>query len=239
MRVAFRLMIALVSLFLVGNVTLAASATPPAQALSKGPAAPHDPSRPDPAWSGCLTDNRIASSFTFPPPPLIPEDYFQNDWRLGPRDIVSRGPLGSLLAGYHRTDGLSPRGFLECYWNYSIQGWWFPNNDGFVLDANGVPVKSTGTLQPGQKVDLFGTGTGHFLAPAGTSYAERALPPSNLNTLDNRFPFGYHLYEVVQPITVEVGPIRPWFGQPGLGLQYRVTQRVSELVAAGALKELN
>ena len=242
MRAAHRLMIGLVSLLLMFGVTafVAASVNSnPVQATSYGPPDKGGPGYPPMDLAGCQTANRVASSFTFPPPPLIPQDYFEHDWRLGPGEIVSRSPLGSLFENYRRTADLGSQEFLDCYWNSAIQGWWFPNNNGFQLDANGVPISTAGTLQPGQKVDLFGTGTGHFLAPAGTPFAARALPASSANTLDNRFPYGYHLYEVVQPIAVTQGPIRPWFGQPGLGLQYLLAQRVSDLVAAGFLKELN
>ncbi|WP_371350588.1 TNT domain-containing protein [Streptomyces malaysiensis] len=100
-------------------------------------------------------------------------------------------------------------------------------------------LHTTVRLKVGQKVDLFGSGFGHFLAPAGTPYAERALPPSNLNTLDPAYPNGYHLYEVTQSFLVEAGPIRSWFGQPGFGLQYLTGPSIPQLVAAGNLRPLN
>jgi hypothetical protein len=187
----------------------------------------------------CPTEHRAPPSITTPPTPHYPQGYFLDDWRLGPKYLPPNPPIGPLLRNYERTDRLTPQDFLSCYWNDRIHGWWFPDNNGFLLDDNGQPIKVTQQLRPGQLVDLFGSGFGRFLAPAGTPYAERALPPSNLDTFDNAFPFGYHLYEVVQPITVEAGPIRPWFGQPGLGLQYNTSEPISQLVANGSLKTLN
>lgn len=35
-----------------------------------------------------------------------------------------------------------------------------------------------------------------------------------------RYPYNYHVYRVLQPITVLAGPIAPWFGQKGQGVQY-------------------
>lgn len=35
-----------------------------------------------------------------------------------------------------------------------------------------------------------------------------------------RYPYNYHVYRVLQPITVLAGPIAPWFGQRGQGVQY-------------------
>lgn len=170
------------------------------------------------------------------------ERYYLDDWRLGPKYLPQSGAIGAMLRGYQRTDHTSAYWFLGCYWQTDPttgkSGWWYPDHQGFVLE-NGKPVERTVTLRKGQLVDLFGSGLGNFLAPAGTPYAKRALPPSNLDTYVSRYPFSYHLYRVDQPFTVEAGPIRPWFGQPGLGLQYVTTDTIPTLVSAHKLKELN
>ncbi|MEU9793282.1 TNT domain-containing protein [Streptomyces sparsogenes] len=194
---------------------------------------PHGPDGREPV--PCPTTDRVGAHNT-PPPPW--QRYFQNDWRLGPAQLPRTGPIGRMLKGYERLDHMSSAEFLACYWDDDTSGWWYPSPDGWVL-INGTPLHVTVTLQPGQKVDLFGSGFGHFLAPAGTPFAERALPPSNLNTLDPAYPFGYHLYEVTQPIVVEAGPARPWFGQPGLGLQYLTGPSIPQLVTDGKLRPLN
>ncbi|WP_431772063.1 TNT domain-containing protein [Streptomyces cucumeris] len=171
--------------------------------------------------------------------PANPQQYYEGDWRLGPRYLPRTGPIGRMLEGYQRLDGYrTSAAFLNCYWNETTNGWWYPYPDGWTL-LSGEPLKTTISLRTGQKVDLFGSGFGHFLAPAGTPYTERALPPSNLNTLDPNYPFGYHLYKVTKPFVVEAGPIRSWFGQPGGGLQYLTGPTVAQLVAAGNLTALN
>ncbi|MGR3936726.1 TNT domain-containing protein [Streptomyces sp. BRA346] len=184
----------------------------------------------------CPTTDRTGGTNSAPTQPF--QRYYQGDWRLGPAELPRRGAIGRMVQGYERLDGLSASAFLTCYWNEQTGGWWYPYPDGWVL-LNGVPLKSTITLKVGQKVDLFGSGFGHFLAPAGTPYAERALPPSNLNTYDPAYPYGYHLYEVTKPFLVDAGPIRPWFGQPGFGLQYLTGPSIPQLVAAGNLRPLN
>ncbi|MGW1157413.1 TNT domain-containing protein [Streptomyces sp. NPDC002513] len=186
----------------------------------------------------CPTQDRDRGK-NIAPPPLQP--YYLDDWRLGPAQLPTSGPLGAMLRGYHRTDATSAYWFLGCYWQTNPQtglsGWWYPDDNGFVL-KDGKPVERPLTLRKGQLVDLFGSGLGHFLAPAGTPYARRAIPPGNLDTFDPSHPYGYHLYRVLEPITVEAGPIRPWFGQPGLGLQYVTTPSIPDLVASQQLEEL-
>ncbi|QMU78290.1 TNT domain-containing protein [Streptacidiphilus sp. PB12-B1b] len=105
--------------------------------------------------------------------------------------------------------------------------------------AETVAGRAARTLRSGQLVDLFGSGRGNFLAPAGTPYAKRAIPPSNLEAHDAAYPVSYHLHRVITPFTVEAGPIRPWFGQPGLGLQYMTSTRIPDLVASKLLQTLN
>lgn len=188
----------------------------------------------------CPTKYRTRGTNSAPSPPL--QRYFHGDWRLGPAHLPRKGPIGEMLRGYNRLgDTSSAYWFLGCYWQTDPttekSGWWYPAQDGFVL-KDGRPVKRKVTLREGQLVDLFGSGRGNFLAPAGTPYAKRAIPPSNLDTYDKAHPFSYHLYRVTEPFTVDAGPIRPWFGQPGLGLQYVTKDSIPDLITADKLKEL-
>lgn len=185
----------------------------------------------------CPRTDRIGGTNTAPNP--AHERYYKGDWRLGPAQLPRRGAIGRMLEGYERLDHFSSAAaFLRCYWDEETGGWWYPYPDGWTL-LNGAPLHTTISLKVGQRVDLFGSGFGHFLAPAGTPYAERALPPSNLDTYDPAYPNGYHLYEVTRPFLVEAGPIRPWFGQPGYGIQYLTGPSIPQLVAAGNLRPLN
>ncbi|MBV2356001.1 TNT domain-containing protein [Streptomyces sp. J2-1] len=187
----------------------------------------------------CPVTHRAASTTTAPPTGL--EAYYGDDWRLGPSTLPSSGPVARMLRGYSPQDGTSRYWFLGCYWQTDQQnksGWWYPDNNGFVL-RDGRPVQSDKTLQVGTLVDLFGSGRGNFLAPAGTPYAQRAIPPTNLDAYNTTSPaYNYHLYRVTKSFTVQAGPIRPWFGQPGLGQQYLTTPAVPALVSAGNLEEI-
>jgi hypothetical protein len=188
----------------------------------------------------CPARHRTASQ-TKVPDPL--EQYYHGDWRLGPSYLPKSGRIGRMLRGYRPQDSTSRTWFLGCYWQANPQpgaGWWFPDNNGFLLH-HGRPVERPLRLHRGQLVDLFGSGTGHFLAPAGTPYAKRALPPSNLDEYAAAAPpLSYHLYRVRRPFTVQAGPIRPWFGQPGLGLQYYTGNKaIPDLTGDGHLRALN
>jgi len=177
------------------------------------------------------------------------ESYYLGDWRFGPAELPTGGPVGRQLVGYDRFGGMTPQQFLDIYWDDEGGSWRYPENDGYLTGTDGEPIKGAVTLEPGQFIDRFGGESGRFLSPAGVSYANRALPPSNLNTRDSQYPNNYHLYEVISPFTVDAGPISPWFAQPGGGLQYVLNPDhlpaagteldVAWLVEHGFLKRLN
>ncbi|WP_167359227.1 TNT domain-containing protein [Burkholderia diffusa] len=79
-------------------------------------------------------------------------------------------------------------------------------------------------------MDRYGYEGGTYVSPAGTPYGARALPPGS-----NEKP--YNVYEVAKPIeNVAEGRIAPWFGELGLGTQYKLPKSVGDLVASGHLK---
>ncbi|KAL9598538.1 MAG: hypothetical protein Q9219_004440 [cf. Caloplaca sp. 3 TL-2023] len=80
------------------------------------------------------------------------------------------------------------------------------------------------TLEPGTRVDRFGSEYGSYISAADAPYSQRSLPPSNLDTpIDtSSYPYNYHVYTVRRRIEVVGGPIAPWFGQPGLGTQFYI-----------------
>jgi hypothetical protein len=167
------------------------------------------------------------SSFAPPNPEIVP--YLFGDPRLGPRYLPRHGPIGRMLAGYRRFDATGPNAFLDCFWKTApYMNWRYPKDNGFLV-IHGKPVERTVTLLPGQEIDLFGNPGnpahpdmnkgGHFLSPADTSYEDRALPPTNLDTYAASAPFNYYLYIVLKKFSVLAGPIAPWFDQPGGGIQ--------------------
>ncbi|MFD9500058.1 TNT domain-containing protein [Streptomyces sp. NPDC060035] len=150
---------------------------------------------------------------------------FRGDARMGPKWLPNRdqAPVGPLLKGYKRTGSLSPSAFLKKYWEGPADtgSWKYPPNDGFA-EVNGETDKQPAKLRPGQRLDRFGSEYGSYLAPAGDAYAERALPPQNLNTRDAAVPCDYRVYKVAKPFRVWQGSIAPWFEQPGGGQQIKL-----------------
>lgn len=84
---------------------------------------------------------------------------------------------------------------------------------------------------------------GVFISAAVAPYSQRALPPSNLDTNPSspEFPYNYHIYRVLKPLSVVGGPIAPWFGQPGLGAQFFTGEvgNIMALIDGGYLKREN
>lgn len=147
---------------------------------------------------------------------------------LGPQALPGTAPVAPLLLDYSRFGALSEHEFVSLYRDAS--GWIYPPDDGF-LRVGGRPVRYEQELWPGEQVDRFGYPGGAYLAPAGTPFFRRALPPQSLTTPTGTPESNYHLYCVLRPFDVQAGPIAPWFAQPGLGLQFRLDARY--LPAAG------
>ncbi|MFW0795291.1 TNT domain-containing protein [Gordonia sp. CPCC 205515] len=148
-----------------------------------------------------------------------------NNKMLGPQTLATAPPVGPQLVGYNRFAGLPPVKFLS---KYAPGGSWdWPPKDGYVLKPDGQPDKSVVTLAPGSKrIDRYGPAFGRFLAPEGTAYAKRALPPENLVDTANPAKCNYHVYSVKKSFKVYTGPIAEAFGQPGGGIQYQVDQQL-------------
>lgn len=147
--------------------------------------------------------------------------FYQNDPRLGPRDLPDSGPVGDELAGYHRTGYLTTTQFLDDYYSAATGSYIYPPELGYALDVNGKPIKFTMQLVPGQAIDRFGSEAGGFLAPEGTPYAQRALPPMSLDNTASA-SCNYHDYRVLRQFNVTAGPIASWFAQSGGGFQFQL-----------------
>ncbi|HKN02851.1 MAG TPA: PAAR-like domain-containing protein [Buttiauxella sp.] len=138
---------------------------------------------------------------------------------------ISADPIG--LAG-----GVNPYGYVHnpLSWvdplglsNLPVTYW--PPNDG----AHG-PITKT-TLEPGTTIDRYGLPRGKYTSPYGTPYSMRALPPGT-----DSGP--YSVYKVVKPIpNVAESKIAPWFGESGMGTQYKFEDSVQSYLDSGHLEK--
>lgn len=175
------------------------------------------------------------------------DDYFDGNYRLGPKSLAKTGEAGKELAGYSRFGGLTEKAFMARYWDAKAGSWNWPPASGFVTAPDGSQLEYKITLQPGTLLDRYGSVYGQFVSPAGTPFAERALPPASLDTVQPAYQgkvpppvnCNYHEYRVDKPVAVEAGPTAPWFGQPGYGMQYQLTSgaTVGSLLNDGSLSE--
>lgn len=171
---------------------------------------------------------------------------YHGDKRLGPKRLPTRGVVAKLLRGWERLAGMSSRRYLQTYYDDAAKSWRYPPQGGYALTPLGVPIISQVTLIQGQLVDRFGSEGGSYLAPDGTPYAARGIPPESLNPFPGGQPCNYSRYRVVKPFPVDAGPIAPALGQSGFGMQYvldttlfpGVTERVNVayLLANGYLE---
>ncbi|KAJ6083361.1 hypothetical protein N7467_007496 [Penicillium canescens] len=164
------------------------------------------------------------------------------DPRLGPKVFPKYFPLANELQTYSRFGDLCPYEFLE-KWTLNASDpkayWIYPGDSGFTINTESLPIQGNMTLPVGQKLDRFGSEYGNFMAPLGAPYIERSLPPSNLFAPEkSSFPYNYHVYEVTKQFEALVGPIAPWFEQPGFGSQLMVPMKVLDLIDQGFLKRL-
>ncbi|WP_369344762.1 TNT domain-containing protein [Demequina maris] len=83
-------------------------------------------------------------------------------------------------------------------------------------------------LQPGTRLDRYGSNRGSFVSPAGTPFENRGL-------LSSRASDPYSLFTVQKPITVRGGIAAPWMDSPGGGVQYLLPRSVQELLEGGFL----
>lgn len=168
------------------------------------------------------------------------DTYVCGDPRLGPVQTPKKFPLSNELRTYERFGSLCPAEFL-LKWTESLAAgasYKYPSSDGFVVADDGNTLRGNTTLPVGQKLDRFGSEHGSFLAPLGASYIERSLPPTNLDTSDGDYPLNYYVYQVTKSFVVGLGPIAPWFEQPGMGTQFLAYSSVQELLKGGFLRRL-
>ena len=111
------------------------------------------------------------------------------------------------------------------YYNQKTGAINWPKNDGFAS----TPIDEV--LQPGTRIDRYGSDFGSFTSPEGIPYEMRAVAPGT-----DLKP--YSVFEVVEPINVKAGEIAPWFDEPGGGIQYLLPDTVDKLLDAGILRRI-
>ncbi|KAF5855568.1 hypothetical protein ETB97_008978 [Aspergillus alliaceus] len=140
---------------------------------------------------------------------------------LGPKLLTAaEDPEWSeMFNGYSPLGSYCPKAFLDKYVP-SGKKYEYPDKDGALLDSAGVPVTTEYTLHEGYELDRFGTRYGGYLAPKDTPFSWRSIPPSNLNKYPDSPEYNYWVWRVKETFNITGGPIAPWFGQPGYGLQF-------------------
>ncbi|KAF9959367.1 hypothetical protein BGZ72_009829 [Mortierella alpina] len=160
--------------------------------------------------------------------------YLCGDARLGPKRLPKLFPLDDITHPYDRFGGQCPAAFLKEWTDPNTGYYKYPPQGGFQLDTNNQPIQGNITLHAGALLDRFGSEWGSYLAPADAPYPQRALPPSNLDTPQDRdknnYPNNYHVYRVLTDFVVLSGPIAPWFGQAGQGVQYLTPSNIKTLI---------
>jgi hypothetical protein len=113
----------------------------------------------------------------------------------------------------------------------NLNGGWPPNRGALSLKIV--------TLKSGLLVDRYGgyydagifQDKGTFVSLKGVPFPKRALPDKTLSS-------PYRVYRIAKPIAgVKKGGIIPWFGKPGLGVQYELPYNINDLKKGGYLEE--
>jgi hypothetical protein len=100
----------------------------------------------------------------------------------------------------------------------------WPPNDGCAAPSVRI------TLAPGNEIDRYGSDFGRFFATPAVSWDARALPYDKTKMV-------YSVFVVQKPLEVEACAIAPWFGAPGLGVQFKTLDNVQTMLGAGVLSK--
>ena len=103
---------------------------------------------------------------------------------------------------------------------------YFPPNNGFLGEA------TPKTFEIGEMLDRYGYSGGTYGAPVGSPAEMRALRPGT-------FRKPYNVYETLKPFDSLKGQTAPWFGQIGLGTQYKFSGSIQDLLDQGYIRKVN
>ncbi|PWY75078.1 hypothetical protein BO70DRAFT_412203 [Aspergillus heteromorphus CBS 117.55] len=165
-----------------------------------------------------------------------------NNILLGPANFQPTSNFTTLFASYAPLDSQCPSDWLCTWANFTSPALSPPPSNPFAYAGYIYPpnLGFKGCAQPGSPpvgsfVDRFGTANGSYLAPADTPFAERSIPPGNLNKFANSTLYNYWRYRVTAEFDAVEGEILPWFGQPGGGWQWYVEGGLGGLRENGTL----
>lgn len=83
----------------------------------------------------------------------------------------------------------------------------------------------------GLTIARYGLSRGKYASPYGTPYPMRALPPGT-----DSGP--YSICQVIKPIlNVSESKIAPWFGETGMGTQYKFDNSIQSYLDSGHLEK--
>lgn len=112
-------------------------------------------------------------------------------------------------------------------WKDKVGDWIYPPNQGFSNLPKSIVIKKGDQIL----MDRYGHPGGKFTSPLGESYGARALPPGSQK-------LEFHVYKVAEDVNVLAGKATPWFDELGGAVQYKLPERISDLVFDGILLEL-
>lgn len=219
-----------------------------------GPGAPHAPDGSTPPGGSTPTTPSIRDQSMLTDAQL--QTYLDTNYPQYADDFANNGTLPPDVQIPKGPEALQPDGSID--WSQVPGG-------GYVLDANGDPIRQPHTPQQGDVLDRYGPPDGRYTSPVPESgpytYDQRSLP-----YVEN--PAHYHRYEVVgdlsdlrgaydrapQSVRDELlaggfkpeylssqgyrGDIAPGFGSTGGGVQVQLPLTAEQLIALGVLKEI-
>ena len=104
-----------------------------------------------------------------------------------------------------------------------VQPW--PPNDGAIPGT-----EQLAELQPGSKIGRFGPPGGSFATDPGTPVHKLSLRPGSDLT--------YTEYLVLKPLRAKKAVVMPWFNQPGLGIQYKFSDSIENLILSEIIRPI-
>lgn len=138
--------------------------------------------------------------------------YRSLDMTINERGLLARERDLAESAGWQRIDGST----------------WWPPYDGALPGTQRIVSLQPSLGATPKLIDRFGLPTGSYVSPAGASLESRALRSPPLSP-----PSLYSVDGVIDG--VERATIAPWFGKPGLGIQYKLPNSVQYYLDATKL----